>query len=620
MTGNSFVQIAFYLITLLVLVKPLGWYMAQIYEDKPAGLNRWLAPVENWIYRLSGIDAKEEMHWTDYAIALLVFNLLGALAVFALQLLQNQLPLNPADLPAVSPDSAFNTAISFATNTNWQGYGGESTMSYLTQMLGLTVQNFVSAAAGMATLVALIRGFIRRNANTIGNFWVDLTRSTLYILLPLSLVFALLLVGQGVVQTFNPYQKVPLLESIHYVESTIDAEQKTQMKKIEITEQLIAVGPAASQVAIKQLGTNGGGFFNVNSAHPLENPTPLSNFLEMLAILLIPAALCYTFGVMVGDTRQGWTILAAMSLVLVALIFVAVPAEQAGNPAFANLNIDQVASLNQSGGNMEGKETRFGITNSALWAVVTTAASNGSVNAMHDSFTPIGGMIPMWLMQLGEVIFGGVGSGLYGMLMFAIVAVFVSGLMIGRTPEYLGKKIEAFEMKMASITILIPPLVVLGGTALAVMLAVGKSSVLNPGAHAFSEILYALSSAGNNNGSAFGGLSANTPFYNTLLGFAMLFARYWIAIPVLAIAGSLAAKKIVPMSSGTLPTHTPLFVMLLIGTVLMVGALTFIPALALGPVVEHLQMTGARPDRFLKPVRPEFRALDNVQMGNHHEQ
>jgi K+-transporting ATPase ATPase A chain len=395
--------------------------------------------------------------------------------------------------------------------------------------------------------------------------------------MPLSLVLALFLVGQGVVQTFSAYQTVTTVETIG-----------------DTKEQVIAVGPAASQVAIKQLGTNGGGFFNVNSAHPLENPTPLSNFFEMLSILLIPAALCYTFGVMVGDTRQGWAILSAMTIILVSLIFVEVPAEQGGNPNLTSLNIDQTASDMQAGGNMEGKEARFGIANSALWAVVTTAASNGSVNAMHDSFTPIGGMIPMWLMQLGEVIFGGVGSGLYGMVMFAIVAVFVSGLMIGRTPEYLGKKIEAFEMKMAAITILIPPLMVLGGTALAVMVAAGKSSVFNSGAHGFSEILYALSSAGNNNGSAFGGLSANTVFYNTLLGFAMLFSRFWLIVPVLAIAGSLASKKIVPVSSGTLPTHTPLFVVLLIGTVLMVGALTFVPALALGPVVEHLQMLNAK--------------------------
>ena len=602
MTSNSYFQIIAYVVTLLALAKPLGWYMARVYEGESVGLNRLLAPVETLIYRLSGVNPKEEMRWTDYAVGFLIFNLLGALAVFALQRFQASLPFNPQNLPGVSADSAFNTAASFATNTNWQGYSGEVTMSYLTQMLGLTVQNFVSAAAGMATLVALIRGFTRRNADTIGNFWVDLTRSTLYILMPLSLILALVLVGQGVIQTFSPYRSVPLLETVSYEQPKLgadgvalqDAAGKPVMESVEAKEQIIAVGPAASQIAIKQLGTNGGGFFNVNSAHPLENPTPLSNFLEMLSILLIPGALCYTFGMMVGDTRQGWAILAAMTLILVALIFVEVPAEQSGNPALASLSIDQSATVSQSGGNMEGNETRFGITNSALWAIVTTAASNGSVNAMHDSFTPIGGMIPMWLMQLGEVIFGGVGSGLYGMIMFAIVAVFVSGLMIGRTPEYLGKKIEAYEMKMAAITILIPPLVVLGGTALAVMIDVGKASVFNPGAHGFSEVLYAFSSAGNNNGSAFGGLSANTPFYNTLLGMAMLFSRYWLAIPVLAIAGSLAAKKIVPVGLGTLPTHTPLFVALLIGTVLMVGALTFVPALALGPVVEHLQMIGAK--------------------------
>jgi len=601
MTSNSLLQIVFYMAVLIALAKPLGGYMAKVYDDEPVVINRWLAPFEAWIYRLSGVNPQQEMRWTDYAIALLVFNLLGGLAVFGLQSLQASLPLNPQNLPNVSPDSAFNTAVSFATNTNWQGYGGEVTMSYLTQMLGLTVQNFVSAATGMATLVALIRGFTRRKADIIGNFWVDMTRSTLYILMPLSLVLALVLVGQGVVQTFSPYQTVPLLERVSYEQPKLgadgvalqDANGKPVLEAVEVKEQMIAVGPAASQVAIKQLGTNGGGFFNVNSAHPLENPTPLSNFLEILSILLIPAALCYTFGMMVGDTRQGWAILAAMTLMLVVLVFVTVPAEQSGNPAFSALGVDQIASAEQSGGNMEGKETRFGITNSALWAVVTTAASNGSVNAMHDSFTPIGGLVPMWLMQLGEVVFGGVGSGLYGMIMFAIVAVFVSGLMIGRTPEYLGKKIEAYEMKMAAITILIPPLMVLGGTALAVMLEVGKSSIFNPGAHGFSEVLYALSSAGNNNGSAFGGLSANTPFYNTLLGVVMLFSRYWLAVPVLAIAGALAAKKIVPVGPGTLPTHTPLFIVLLIGTVLMVGALTFVPALALGPVVEHLQMLGA---------------------------
>ncbi len=603
MTSNSFFQIGLYVVTLLVLAKPLGWYMARVYEGEPVGLSRILAPLEGLIYRLAGVDLKHEMRWTDYAIAMLVFNLLGFLALFALQCLQAGLPLNPQNLPAVSPDSSFNTAVSFATNTNWQAYSGEVTMSYLTQMLGLTVQNFVSAAAGMATLVALIRGFTRRKADIIGNFWVDMTRSTLYILMPLSLVLALVLVGQGVVQTLKPYQSVPLLEAVSYEQAKLgadgvalqDANGKPVMEAVQTTQQVIAMGPAASQVAIKQLGTNGGGFFNVNSAHPLENPTPLSNFLEMLAILLIPAALCHTFGVMVGDTRQGWAILAAMTLVLVALILVEVPAEQSGNPALSALGVDQSANEAQSGGNTEGKETRFGITNSAVWAVVTTAASNGSVNAMHDSFTPIGGLVPMWLMQLGEVIFGGVGSGLYGMIMFAIVAVFVSGLMIGRTPEYLGKKIEAFEMKMAAITILIPPLMVLGGSAVAVMVDVGKAAVFNPGAHGFSEILYAFSSAGNNNGSAFGGLSANTPFYNVMLGIAMLFSRYWLAVPVLAIAGSLAAKKVIPFGPGTLPTHTPLFVMLLIGTVLMVGALTFIPALALGPVVEQLHLLGVGP-------------------------
>ena len=602
MTSNSIFQITFYVAALLALVKPLGWYMAKVYENEPVVLNRLLLPVETLIYRVSGVNPKEEMRWTDYALGLLVFNLLGALAVFALQRLQADLPLNPQNQTAVSPDSAFNTAVSFATNTNWQGYGGETTMSYLTQMLGLTVQNFVSAATGMAVLAALIRGFIRRNMDTIGNFWVDLTRTVIYILLPLSLILALLLVGQGVVQTLKPYQTVPIVETVRYEQPKLgadgaalqDAAGKPVMETVKAKEQIVAVGPAASQVAIKQLGTNGGGFFNVNSAHPLENPTPLSNFLEMLSILLIPGALCYTFGMMVGDTRQGWAILAAMTLVFVALIFVTVPAEQSGNPALASLGIDQTASISQSGGNMEGKETRFGIANSALWAVATTAASNGSVNSMHDSYTPIGGMGPMWLMQLGEVIFGGVGSGLYGMIMFAIVAVFVSGLMIGRTPEYLGKKIEAYEMKMAVIVILIPPLLVLGGTALSVLMDAGKASVFNPGAHGFNEVLYAFSSAGNNNGSAFAGLSANTPFYNTLLGVAMLFSRFWLIVPVLAIAGSLASKKTVPVGPGTLPTHTPLFVVLLIGTVLMVGALTFVPALALGPVVEYLQMTGAK--------------------------
>lgn len=598
MTAQGFLQITIYVVALLALIKPLGSYMARIYQDESVGLNRWFAGVEKMFYRISGIKADQEMRWTQYAMSMLALNLLGVLAVYALQRWQDLLALNPQSLPAVSPDSSFNTAVSFATNTNWQGYSGEATMSYLTQMLGLTVQNFISAASSMAVLVALIRAFTRRNKNTIGNFWVDMTRSILYILLPLSFLFALTLVSQGVVQTFNPYQTVSLQEKLSYQipkldtdgKAVTDAEGKPVTETVETKQQTLALGPAASQIAIKQLGSNGGGFFNVNSAHPYENPTPLSNFLEMLAILLIPAASCYTFGVMKGDTRQGWVILSAMSLVLVPLIFVAVPAEQGGNPALTALGVDQTASALQAGGNMEGKETRFGIVNSALWSVTTTATTNGSVSSMHDSFTPIGGLVLMWLIQLGEVIFGGVGSGLYGMIVYALIAVFLAGLMIGRTPEYLGKKIEAFEIKMASMIILIPPLMALGGTAIALMLDVGKSSVFNPGAHGFSEVLYAFSSAGFNNGSAFGGLSANVPFYNFMLGLALLFGRYWVMIPVLAIAGSLAAKKTVPSGPGTLPTHTPLFAVLLVGSVLMVGALTFFPALALGPIVEHIQM------------------------------
>ncbi len=599
MTAQGFFQIAIYLIVLLALVKPLGLYMARVYQNESVGLNRYLAGFENLLYRLSGVKAEQDMRWTQYTLAVLVFNVLGLLVVYGLQRFQDVLPFNPQALPAISPDSAFNTAVSFATNTNWQGYSGEATMSYLTQMLGLCVQNFMSAASGMAVLVALIRGFIRRNSQGIGNFWVDMTRTVLYILIPLSFIFALILVSQGVVQTVKPYATVNLSEAVSYQapklddtgKAILDAQGKAITETIKNTQQTLALGPAASQIAIKQLGTNGGGFFNVNSAHPYENPTPLTNFLEMLAILLIPAALCYTFGFMVGDTRQGWAILGAMTLILFVLILVTVPAEQNGNPAFVSLGIDQANNSQQAGGNMEGKETRFGIVNSALWAVVTTAASNGSVNAMHDSFTPLGGMVPLWLMQLGEVVFGGVGSGLYGMIVFAIVAVFIAGLMIGRTPEYLGKKIDAFEMKMAAIIILVPPLIVLGGTAVSLMLALGKASIFNPGAHGFSEVLYAWSSAGNNNGSAFGGLSANVPFYNFLLGLAMLFSRYGLMVPILAIAGALAAKKTIPVSAGTLPTHTPLFTLLLIITVLMVGALTFVPALALGPIVEHLQMT-----------------------------
>jgi K+-transporting ATPase ATPase A chain len=464
------------------------------------------------------------------------------------------------------------------------------------------VQNFVSAALGMAVLVALIRGLARQSSQTIGNFWVDLTRGTLYILLPLSFIFALVLVAQGLTQTFSAYQTVPFVESVEYDNPKLDAagqpvkdaKGNAVTEKVTQKEQVIAVGPVASQIAIKQLGTNGGGFFNVNSAHPYENPTPLSNFLEVLAILLIPAALCYTFGVMVGDRRQGWAVLAAMTIVFVALLAVCVGSEQAGNPLLAKLGVDQTASAMQAGGNMEGKETRFGVVNSALWATATTAASNGSVNSMHDSFTPLGGVVPLWLIEIGEVIYGGVGSGLYGMLLLVIVGVFVAGLMIGRTPEYLGKKIEAYEIKMVSIGVLVPLFTALFGTAIAVMTEAGRAGTANPAAHGFSEILYAFSSASGNNGSAFAGLSANTPFYNTALGAVMFFARYWIIIPVLALAGSMAAKKKVPASAGTLETHTPLFIFFLVGVVVIIGALTFIPALALGPIAEHLVMLGNR--------------------------
>lgn len=601
MTDNGLIQIGLYLVVLFALVKPLGWYMAQIYEGKMPAWIRWMTPIEKFFYRICGVNFNQEMRWTRYALAMLCFSLLGVVAVYALQRLQGILPLNPQHFGAVTPDSSFNTAISFMTNTNWQGYAGESTMSYLTQMLGLAVQNFFSAAAGMAVAIALIRGFARHTIETIGNFWVDMTRSIIYILLPISFVLALVLVGQGVVQNFAPYQTVPTVEAITYDTSKLDATGNPMKdaagnpvtEKVTTKEQSIAMGPVASQEAIKQLGTNGGGFFNANSAHPLENPTPLSNFLAMLAIFLIPGALCYTFGYMVGDTRQGWAILAAMTILFVGFLAVAEYAEQQGNPAFTALGVDQNVSAGQPGGNMEGKETRFGIVNSALFATITTAASCGAVNSMHDSFTPLGGMVPLAQIQLGEVVFGGVGSGLYGMLIYAVIAVFIAGLMIGRTPEYLGKKIESFDIKMASLIILIPPLIILGGTALAVMLDAGKSSIFNPGAHGFSEVLYAFTSAVGNNGSAFAGISANTPFYNIALGFAMFFGRIWLMIPVLALAGSLAAKKRIPVGAGTMHTHTPLFVGLLIGTVILVGALTFVPALGLGPIVEHLTMTGA---------------------------
>jgi K+-transporting ATPase ATPase A chain len=576
MNAQGLHQILLYFIALIAAAVPLGNYMARVYKGDRHFWVRLAGPLEGLIYRVCRIDRDEEMTWKTYASGLLLFNLTGFLALFLLQRFQGILPLNPEELPAVPLALAFNTAVSFVTNTNWQAYGGETTMSTLTQMAGLAVQNFTSAASGMAVLVALLRGIKAIQTRCLGNVWVDLTRSVLYVLLPLALILALLFVSQGVVQTFQGPAKVQLLEPLQ------------DEKGVAIGEQVIPRGPAASQVAIKQLGTNGGGFFNANSSHPLENPTPLSNFLEMLAILLIPAALCITFGRMVGDRRQGLALLAAMLAILLPMLGICLWSEQAGNVTFSSLDIDQASSPLQSGGNMEGKEVRFGIANSALWAAVTTAASNGSVNAMHDSFTPLGGLVPLLLMQLGEIVFGGVGSGLYGMLMFVLITVFIAGLMVGRTPEYLGKKIEAFEMQMASLVILIPAAVVLVGTALACVSEPGTSSILNPGPHGFSEILYAFSSAGNNNGSAFAGLNANTPFYNIGLALAMLLGRFGIILPVLAVAGSLAHKKAVPAGSGTLPTHTPLFVLFLVAVIVLVGALTFIPALALGPIAEQL--------------------------------
>ena len=580
--NHAWIQLGIYLLVLLMAVRPLGVFFAQVLDGERTWLSPVLGPVERLCYRVARVDPAREMPWKRYAAAMLFFNVVGLFVVYALQRLQHALPLNPQHLGAVTPDSAFNTAVSFATNTNWQGYGGETTLSYLTQMLGLTVQNFVSAATGIAVLAAFVRGFTRRTTGTIGNFWADLVRSTLYILLPLSIVLAVVLVSQGVVQTFSPYA------TAHVLQPTTGSDGKLLM------DQTIALGPAASQIAIKQLGTNGGGFFNVNSGHPFENSTPLSCFLEVLSILLIAGALCLTFGRQVKDERQGWAVLAAMTIILVTCLAWVMAVEQTGNPKLTALGADPTVTLTQPGGNMEGKEARFGIGLSALWATATTAASNGSVNSMHDSFLPLGGMVPMWLIQLGEVIYGGVGSGLYGMLVFAIIAVFVAGLMVGRTPEYLGKKIEAHEMKMASLIVLLPPFVVLVGTAISVVIPAGVKTIFNPGIHGFSEVLYAFSSAGNNNGSAFGGLGANTPWYNGSLGVVMFFARYWLAVPALAIAGSLAAKKHVPAGAGTLPTHTPLFVVLLVATVLVVGALTFIPALALGPIVEHLALYGGR--------------------------
>ncbi|MES2717854.1 MAG: potassium-transporting ATPase subunit KdpA [Pseudomonadota bacterium] len=565
MSAPAWMQLLAYLAILLLL----AWPLARAIEAVMAGRFTAGRRVEAPLFRLAGIDAEQEQGWLPYTVGLLVFSGLGVLVVYALQRLQGGLPLNPQHMAAVSPDSAFNTAVSFVTNTNWQGYGGESSMSNLTQMLGLTVQNFLSAATGIVVAIALIRGFARHSAQGLGHVWVDLTRVTLWILLPLCCVFALVLAGQGVVQNLQPYQ------TVHTVEGQ---------------SQTLAMGPVASQLAIKMLGTNGGGFFNANSAHPFENPTAATNFLQMLSIFLIPTALCFVLGRMVGDLRQGWAVLAAMTLVFVVAVVATTAAEQQGNPVLAALGADQQHSATQPGGNMEGKEVRFGINASTLFATITTAASCGAVNSMHDSYTPLGGAVPLVMIQLGEVIFGGVGSGLYGMLVFAVMAVFIAGLMIGRTPEYLGKKIEAHEMKMVAIAILVTPLLVLGGTALAVLTEPGRAGIQDPGPHGFTEVLYALSSAANNNGSAFAGLSANTPFYNGLLAAAMWFGRFAVIVTVLAMAGSLAAKKRIAVTAGTLPTHGPLFVVLLIGTVGLVGLLNYVPALALGPVVEHLML------------------------------
>jgi K+-transporting ATPase ATPase A chain len=561
MTGNGWAQIALYFVVLTALVVPLGRFMARVFEGERTFLSPIFRPVETVLYRAAGVDERREQHWLTYTVAMLVFNVAGFLLVYALQRFQAVLPLNPAGMPAVPPDLAFNTAVSFTSNTNWQNYGGESTMSYLTQMAALTTQNFVSAATGIALAVALTRAFARASGKTVGNFWVDLTRCTLYVLLPFSIVAALFLVWQGVPQNIGPYVDATTLEG---------------------ATQTLSQGPAASQVAIKQLGTNGGGFWNANSAVPYENPTPLSNFLEVLYILLISAALTHTFGRMVKDERQGWALYAAMSIIFLAGVLITYWAEGAGNPNFAALGLDPA--------NMEGKEVRFGLANSSLWAVATTAASNGSVNAMHDSFTPLGGMIPIILIQLGEIIYGGVGSGLYGMLLFVIIAVFVAGLMVGRTPEYLGKKIEAKEVKMAILAIVVLPLSILGFMAVATVAPFGLSSIQDPGPHGFSEIMYLYTSQTGNNGSAFAGFTGNTLWYNTTGGLAMLVGRYFVIIPAMAIAGSLVAKKTVPASAGTFPTTGGLFVGLLVGVILIIGGLTFFPALALGPVVEHLAM------------------------------
>jgi K+-transporting ATPase ATPase A chain len=602
MTMQSILLLIVFLAVLLALAWPLGMLLTRVGAGQagssPMRGMGWLARLERLIYRIAGIEPDQGQGWKSYAFSLLLFSLIGTLVTYGMQRAQAWLPLNPQGMGNVSLDSAFDTAVSFVANTNWQGYSGEQTMSYLTQMLVLAGQNFFSAATGIAVAYALIRGFASRSAKSIGNFWVDVTRSTLYVLLPLSLLLAVFLMGQGVIQNFSAYQEVQLLDPVTYSQPKAgadgqplkDAKGEVVTETLTATAQAIAMGPVASQEAIKMLGTNGGGFFNANSAHPYENPTALSNFVQMLAIFLIPAGLCFAFGRMVGDQRQGWAVLGAMTVLFVACTLVVLGAEQVAHPGLQALQVDQSVSALQSGGNMEGKETRFGISASALFAAVTTAASCGAVNAMHDSFMPLGGMIPMLLIQFGEVIFGGVGSGLYGMLIFAIMAVFIAGLMIGRTPEYLGKKIQAYEMKMTSIAILVTPTLVLAGTAIAVLCEAGKAGIANPGAHGFSEILYAFSSAANNNGSAFAGLSANTPFYNSMLAIAMWFGRFAMIVPILAIAGSLAGKQRLEANAGTMPTHGGMFIGLLCGVVVLVGVLNYVPALALGPIVDHLQL------------------------------
>ena len=598
MNANNFLQTALFIVVLIALAFPVGRYMSAVLDGTSVVVRKIGRPLEVLLYKLAGVDEQAEMSWKHYALAVLLFNALGALAVYGFLRLQQWLPANPQTFGPMTPDAAFNTAVSFVTNTNWQDYTPEATVSYLSQMAGLTVQNFLSAATGIAVVIALIRGFARHTMQTIGNFWVDLTRITLYILAPLATVIALVFISQGVIQNFKSYQDVPTLQVTTYQVPKTDAQGNPVkdakgnpvMQDVKADKQTIAMGPVASQEAIKMLGTNGGGFFNANSAHPYENPTPLSNFVQILSILVIPAGLCVVFGRMVGDRRQGYAVLAAMTIAFAVACWGEISAEQSGNPLFTSLHVDQSTTAMQPGGNTEGKEVRFGIAQTGIFTVATTAASCGAVDAMHDSLTPMGGFTPLLLMQLGEVIFGGVGSGLYGMLVFALLAVFVAGLMIGRTPEYVGKKIEAYEMKMVSIAILLTPLLVLVGTSIAVLSPLGTAGISNPGAHGFSEILYAFSSAANNNGSAFAGLTVSTPFYNVLTAIAMWFGRFGTIVAVLAIAGSLANKKRIAATSGTLPTHGPLFVVLLLGTLVLVGALTYVPALALGPVAEHLTM------------------------------